>query len=44
MKAIDLRRQQAVDSDPKAINFTGNPTRDVNTILFSLLKKPKKRF
>ena len=46
MITIDLCKQQAADSDPKAIqqiNFTGNLARDLNanTICFSLLKKQK---
>ena len=46
MITIDLCKQQAAGSDPKAahqINFTGNIARDLNanTICFSLLKKQK---
>ena len=39
-KAIDLSKQQALDSDPKAkqqINFTGNLYRDGNTIMFFII-------
>ena len=49
--AIDLSEQQALDSDPKAvqqINFTGNINRSQNVMTkqkcFSLLKKQKKPF
>ena len=51
MIAIDLRKQQGLDTDPKAIQqitFTGNLHRaenvNDNTIMFSLLKNQKKPF
>ena len=38
MIAIDLSKQQALDADPNAINFTGNLNQDEsvndNTIMF----------
>ena len=45
MIAINLCRQQELDSDPKAIhkiNFTVNL--DLNAKIFSLLKKQRKLF
>ena len=47
MIAIDLTKQQVLDSDPRAthqINFTGNFDRIRDTTMFLLLKKPKKLF
>ena len=47
MIAIDLSKQQALDSDPKAIqqiNFTVNLDRAGNTRLYLFLKKQKKPF
>ena len=49
MTETDLRKQQVLDPDPKAmkqINFTGNLAWDpnANTKFFSLLKKQKKPF
>ena len=51
MIAIDLSKQQELDTDPKAIQqitFTGNLHRvenvNDNTIMFSLLKNQKKPF
>ena len=48
MIAIDLSKQQALDTDPKTIqqmNFTGNLERDIEVQqYFSLLKKQKKPF
>ena len=46
MKAIDLSKQQALDSDPKAIqknNFTGNISGEVNanTIMFFVIEEVK---
>ena len=45
MIAIDLSKQQALDTDQKAIqqiNFTGNLAQQAT--IFSLLKKQKKLF
>ena len=42
--AIDLSKQQALDSDPKAIqqiNFTANLDRAGNTTMFFLLEEAK---
>ena len=42
MIAIDLRKQQALDAGPRAIqqiNFTANLDRDGNTRFISFLKK-----
>ena len=47
MIAVDLSKQQALDTDPKAIqqiNFTGNLDRPAGAAMFSLLKKQKKPF
>ena len=47
MKAIDLIKIQALNSDPKAkqqINFTATLDREGNTKCFSLLKKQKQPF
>ena len=44
MIAIDLRKQQALDSDPKAtqqINFTASLDRAVNTIIFFIIQEAK---
>ena len=46
MIAIDLSKQQTVDTDPKAIqqiNFTGNLAREVNanTTLFFIIEEAK---
>ena len=45
MSTIDLSKQQAIDTDPKAIqqiNFTGNLAEQAT--IFSLMKKQKKQF
>ena len=45
MIAIDLIKQQSLDSDPRAIqqiNFTGNLDRDGNTRIFFILEEEKK--
>ena len=45
MIPVDLRKQQALDADPRAIqqiNFTGNL--DLAATMFSFLKKEKKLF
>ena len=44
MIAVDLRRQQALDADPRAIqqiNFTGNLDRAGNTRVYFILEKAK---
>ena len=44
MIAIDLSRQQAFDTDSKAIqqiNFTANLVRDGNTAIFFIIEKAK---
>ena len=44
MIAIDLRKQQMLDSDPKAtqqINFTGDLDRDGNTTMFFIMEEEK---
>ena len=44
MITIDLRKQQALDTDPRAIqqiNFTANLDRDENTTIFFIIKEPK---
>ena len=44
MIAIDLRKQQALDADPKAIqliNFTANLNRAGNTIFYFILEQAK---
>ena len=44
MVAVDLSKQQALDSDPKAIqqiNFTGNLNRAGNTRIYFILEKAK---
>ena len=47
MIAIDLRKQQALDADPKAIeqiNFTGNLSQDEdvnNTAMFFIIEEAK---
>ena len=44
MIATDLRKQQALDSDPKAtqqINFTASLDRAVNTIIFFIIQEAK---
>ena len=46
MIELDLRKQQALDADPKAIqeiNFNGNIEQQ-ETFFFSLLKKRKRHF
>ena len=46
MVAIDLSKQQALDTDPKVIqqiNFTANLNRDGNTTIFSVIEKAKER-
>ena len=43
--AIDLRKQQALDADPKAlqqINFSGNLDRSGNTTMFLIIEEAKK--
>ena len=45
--AIDLRKQQRLDADPKTtqqINVTKNLERDESTTIFLLLKKQRKPF
>ena len=47
MIAIDFKKKQALDADPKLIqqiNFTGNQYRAEGATMFSLLKKQKKPF
>ena len=47
MIAIDLSKQQAIETDPKImqqVNFTGNLDQAGNTTVFSLLKKHEKPF
>ena len=42
--AIDLRKQQGLDANPKAtqkINFTGNLDQDQNTTMFFIIKEVK---
>ena len=42
--AIDLRKQKALDTDPKAIqqiNFTANLDRDGNTTMFFIIEEAK---
>ena len=42
MIAIDLRRQQVLDADPKAIqqiNFTANLDQDGNTAMFFIIEE-----
>ena len=44
MIAIDLRKQQALDSDPKAIqqiNFTGNLDRAIGATMFFIIGEAK---
>ena len=44
MIAIDLRKQQALDADPRAIqqiNFTANLGREGNTTMFSIIEEAK---
>ena len=44
MIAIDLRRQQVLDADPKAIqqiNFTANIDRDGNATIFFIVEEMK---
>ena len=44
MKAIDLRKQQALYSDPKTIqqiNFTGNPSGNNNRLVFFFIEEAK---
>ena len=44
MIAIDLRKQQVFDADPRAIqqiNFTANLDRDGNTTVFFIIEKAK---
>ena len=46
MIAIDLRKQQALDAEPKAIqqiNFTANLDRDGNTRFYFILDEAKKK-
>ena len=45
MIAIDFRKQQVFDADPKAIqiiNFIGNLDQAVNTIMFLIIESAKK--
>ena len=47
MIAIDLRKQQALDADPKAIqhiNFTPNLDRAGNTRIYFLLEEAKRNY
>ena len=47
MIAIDLSKQQAFDTDPKAIqqiNFTGNLSGNNNRSMFFIIKEIKKLF
>ena len=47
MIAIDLRKPQALDADPRTIqqiNFTGNLDRGAGGFMFFILKKQKKLF
>ena len=44
MKAIDFRKQQALNADPKAIqqiSFTGNLDQDRNTPMFIIFEETK---
>ena len=44
MIAVDLRKQQALDADPRAIqqiNFTANLDRDGNTRVYFILEETK---
>ena len=44
MIAIDLSKQQALDSDPKAIqqiNFTGNLDREESATIFFIIEEAK---
>ena len=44
MIAIDLRKQQALDADPRAvqqINFTANLDRQENTTIFFIIEEAK---
>ena len=44
MIAIDLKKQQALDADPKAIrqiNFTGNLDRGGQTAMFFIIEETK---
>ena len=44
MVAIDLIKQQALDTDPKAIqqiNFTGNLSGNNNRLIFSIVEEVK---
>ena len=46
MIAVDLRKQQALDADPRAIeqiNFTENLDREGNTIIYFILEDAKKK-
>ena len=46
MIAIDLRKQQAHNADPKAIqkiNFIGNLYREGNTAFFFIIEETKER-
>ena len=46
MIAIDLRKQQALDADPRAvqqINFTANLDRAGNTRVYFILEEPKEK-
>ena len=45
--AIDLRKQQALDADPKAIqqiSFNGNLDQPGNTTIFFIIEKAKETF
>ena len=44
MIAVDLSKQQALDSDPKVmqqINFTGNINRNDNRLIFLIIQEVK---
>ena len=41
MIAVDLSRQQALDADPRAINFTANLDRAGNTKVYFILEEAK---
>ena len=44
MIAIDLRKQQALDADPKAIqqkNFNGNLSGNINRLIFFIIEEAK---
>ena len=46
LSAVDLRKQQALDADPKAkhqISFVGSPNGAANTIIFFIIEEPKEQ-